>query len=448
VKRFLALAALISLAACGGRSTPFAGGGILPAGGSPASSGKIQHVVLMIQENRSFNDLFATFPGADGTTVGKTPPRKTKSGTVATYPLKMVPLAEKLQPNYRYADYLTEYDGGKMDGFWKETVEGHPGSVLYQYVDPTQIAPYRSMAKQYVLADHLFMTTGSNSFPAHQDLIAGATTVGKDKEVIDQPSGFPWGCDASTGTSTALLTTSGKYMGYPAGPFPCFTYRTMRDVLDEKGVSWKYYVPSIHSNKDGQVWNAFDAIRKVRYGPEWTTNVSSPETNIYADISNGTLPAMSWVIPDFVNSDHTDTNTDTGPSWVSSVVNAIGKSHYWNSTVVIVVWDDWGGIYDNVPPPQYTPGSLGFRVPMLVISPYAKKGYVAKNVYEFGSILKFVESTFGLASLGTTDVRARNFAGDVFNFSKPPRKFTPITAKYSKGFFEHQAPSNMPVDTE
>jgi phospholipase C len=302
------------------------------------------------------------------------------------------------------------------------------------------------MAKQYVLADHLFMTTGSNSFPAHQDLIAGATTVKPGEEVIDQPTGFPWGCDAADDTETTLLSSSGKVN--PDGPFPCFKYRTLRDVLDEKHVSWKYYVPSIHSNKDGQVWNAFDAIRAVRYSSEWSTNVSSPETNIYADISNGTLPAMSWVIPDFVNSDHTDTNTDTGPSWVTSVVNAIGKSHYWNSTVVIVVWDDWGGIYDNVPPPHYTPGSLGFRVPMLLISPYAKKGYVAKNVYEFGSILKFVEGTFGLASLGTTDVRARNFAKDVFNFSKPPRAFTPITAKYSKGFFEHQAPSNMPVDTE
>lgn len=450
MKRFLAVALLILLAACGGNGmSSSAGGGLIPVPDKGVTAGHyIKHVVVMIQENRSFNDLFATFPGVDGTTTGKTPPRKAKSGTITTYPLKMVPLAEKLQPNYRYADYLTEYDGGKMDGFWKETIDGHRGSVLYQYVNPAQIAPYWSMARQYVLADHMFMTTGSNSFPAHQDLIAGTTTVGPGKEVIDQPSAFPWGCDASAGTTTALLTTSGKYMGYPAGPFPCFSYRTMRDVLDEKNVGWKYYVPSIHSNKDGQVWNAFDAIAAVRHGPEWTTNVVSPETNIYADISGGTLPAMSWVIPDFVNSDHTDTATDTGPSWVSSVVNAIGKSQYWNDTVVIVVWDDWGGLYDNVAPPQYTPGSLGFRVPMLVISSYAKKGYVAKNVYEFGSILKFVESTFGLASLGTTDVRARNFAGDVFDFSKPPRKFVPISAKYSKAFFERQPPSNMPVDSE
>lgn len=408
----------------------------------------------MIQENRSFDNFFATFPGAAGTTTGKTPPRKTASGTSTTYPLKMVNLAEKIQPFYRYANYLQDYDGGKMDGFWNQKVqlpqgEG-PGSLVYQYVNPAQITPYWSMAKQYVLADHMFMTTGSNSFPAHQDLIAGATTISKGTEVVDQPSTFPWGCDAATGTVTTLLTSAGKY-AVDRGPFPCFKYRTMRDTLDAKGVSWKYYTPSIEMPahiKDGAVWSAFDAIHDVRYGSEWTTNVSSPETNIYSDISKGALPAMSWVIPDFVNSDHSETNTDTGPSWVSSVVNAIGQSRYWNNTVIIVVWDDWGGFYDHVPPPQYGPGSLGFRVPMLIVSAYAKKGYVAHNVYEFGSILKFVESTFGLASLGTTDVRARNFAADVFKFSAPPRKFTPLTAKYSKGFFEHQAPSNMPVDTE
>jgi phospholipase C len=401
--------------------------------------------VIMIQENRSFNNFFATFPGADGTTVGKTPPRKTKNGTVTTYQLKKVNLAEKLQPNYRYSDYLQDYDGGKMDGFWTQKVQGHPGSVLYQYVDPKQIAPYWAMAKQYVLAEHLFMTTGSNSFPAHQDLIAGTTTIAPGKEVIDQPSAFPWGCDAAAGAWTTLLTASGKYP--VRGPFPCFKYRTMRDTLDAKGVSWKYYTPSVGTS-GGSVWSAFDAIHAVRYGPEWNTNVSSPETNVFNDISNGSLPGVSWVIPDFVNSDHSDSNTDTGPSWVSSVVNAIGKSQYWNSTVVVIVWDDWGGFYDNYPPPQYGPGSLGFRVPMLIVSPYAKPGYIAKNVYEFGSILKFVESTFGLATLGTSDARARNFAGDVFDFSKPPRKFSPFAAKYPKSFFEHQLPSNMPVDPE
>jgi phospholipase C len=450
IKRLAAAAASFALAACGARATTGGAGGLLPAQDAVAPGHYVSHVVIMVQENRSFDNFFATYPGADGppvkggTPVGNTPPRKTAHGTSTTYPLKKVDLPEHLQPVYRYANYRADYDGGKMDGFWNQKVQGRPGSVLYQYVDPKQIAPYWSMADQYVLGDHMFQTVGSSSFPSHQDLIAGSTSIDKTKEVVDPPDNMPWGCDAPYGTTTTLLSTSGKYP--LPGPSPCFQYRTLRDVLDEKGVSWKYYVPALHG-PGGQVWSAFDAIRAVRYGPEWTTNVSSPQTNVYADISKGTLPAVSWVIPDFYNSDHSDTTKDTGPSWVASVVNAIGESQYWSSTVIIVVWDDWGGFYDHVPPPQYGPGSLGFRVPMLIVSPYAKKGYVAHHVYEFGSILKFVESTFGLESLGTTDVRARNFAGDVFQFSKP-RKFVPIAVKYSKAFFEHQAPSNLPVDTE
>ena len=449
VKHFLVIAACVLLAACSASSSPIASGAMPAARDASVAPGTyIKHVVIMVQENRSFNNLFATFPGADGTTIGKTPPRQTSSGTATTYPLTKVPLAESMQPIYRYANYLQDYDGGKMDGFWNQTtLQGQPGSVLYQYVDPAQIAPYWSMAKQYVLADHMFQTVGSNSFSAHQDLIAGATTISPGEEVIDIPSQHPWGCDAPAGTRTSLLMSSGQFLLW-RGPFPCFAYRTIRDGLDAKGVSWKYYVPSVSSLPGGCCWNAFDAIHAVRYGPEWGTNVSSPETNVYTDIGKRKLPAVSWVIPDFVNSDHSETNSDTGPSWVSSVVNAIGKSQYWQNTVIIVVWDDWGGYYDNVAPRQYGFGSLGFRVPMLIISSYAKKGYVAHNVYEFGSILKFVESTFGVPSLGTTDVRARNFAQDAFSFSSPPRKFAPIPAKYSKAFFEHQAPSNKPVDPE
>jgi phospholipase C len=112
----------------------------------------------------------------------------------------------------------------------------------------------------------------------------------------------------------------------------------------------------------------------------------------------------------------------------------------------VVVWDDWGGFYDHVAPPQLDYTGLGFRVPLLVISPYAKTGYVSHTQYEFGSILKFVEQTFNLGSLGTTDVRATSI-GNVFSFGKGPRTFKPVATKYSRSYFEHERPSNMPVDT-
>jgi phospholipase C len=229
---------------------------------------------------------------------------------------------------------------------------------------------------------------------------------------------------------------------------------TLRDRLDPKHVSWRYYVPPIFPKPiRGGLWNAFDAIRAVRYDKQqWTHNISSPETNVFADITNGTLPAVSWLIPDIKNSDHPG-SAGTGPSWVAQVVNAIGESPEWNSTAIVVVWDDWGGLYDHVAPPQLDYQGLGFRVPCLFISPYAriapgeKAGYISHTQYEFGSILKFVEDNWRLKRLGTTDVRANSIA-DSFDFTQAPRKFVPIAAQYSRAYFEHERPSYLPVDNE
>jgi phospholipase C len=169
---------------------------------------------------------------------------------------------------------------------------------------------------------------------------------------------------------------------------------------------------------------------------------------ILSDISHGMLPAVSWLVPDLTNSDHPGDHSDTGPSWVAAIVNAIGESAYWKSTAILIVWDDWGGFYDNVRPPlRDTAGGLGFRVPMLVVSPYARKGYVAHTQYEFGSILKFIENNWGLGRLGTTDVRAETIVG-CFDFAQKPRKFEAIHASYSRSYFERQPPSNQPVDTQ
>ncbi|HKE37755.1 MAG TPA: alkaline phosphatase family protein [Candidatus Baltobacteraceae bacterium] len=453
MKRFLAIATLISLAACGGGSPAGGGNGMLPVPGAPGSPGKIKHIVILVQENRSFDDLFATFQGADGTTKGKL-----KTGAII--PLKKVPLYSPTFPSYVHSDFVTDFDHGNMDGF----AVPPNGTYVYQYVDPAQIKPYWTLAKQYVLADHMFMTQGSASFTAHQDLIRGGSRLDANRTLVDVPSdgsGGAWGCDAPAGTYTFFLTNAGQEES--TGPFPCFgkTYTTLRDTLDAKNVSWKYYVPGkINSNFDANIWNAFDSIKAVRRGAEWGTKVVWPSTTlVFNDISKGQLPAVSWVIPDACNSDHPGNFSsecggahDTGPSWVASIVNAIGKSKYWDSTAIVVVWDDWGGFYDHVPPPQTGSqaqvGGPGFRVPMIVVSAYAKQGVVSHQVYGFGSIVRFVEDTFGLASLNTTDAISRDFAIDAFNFNQKPRTFTPITAKYSQSFFEHQAPSGLPVDTE
>ncbi len=417
----------------------------------------------MIQENRSFNDLFAKFPGANGTTRGRLGNKRIR--------LKEVNLVWPCDFGHSRAGFLKDYDDGKMDGFYLEgggsgsqcgaTAGRHP----YQYVNPAQITPYWTIAGQYVLADKTFQTQGSGSFTGHQDLIRGGTTfdASLDEALVDFPTGSPWGCDAPIGTRTSYLLWSGSgIQGPKKGPFPCTNqfpgsgqyYATLRDLLDAKEVSWKYYTPSISGS--GALWNAFDMIAPVRYGPEWTTNVVSPETTIFTDITNGTLPSVSWVIPDAANSDHPGSaQKDTGPSWVASVVNAIGESTYWDSTAIVITWDDWGGFYDAVPPPQPFDhwGGLGFRVPMMIVSPYAREavpsqpGYISHTQYEFGSIIRFVEDNWRLGRLGTTDTRANSIV-DSFDFSQPARKFVQIPSSYSRAYFEHHPPSYQPVDSE
>jgi len=424
---------------------PFAPVSADSSGASPDGAGRyIKHVIVVIQENRSYDNLFATFPGGDGATSG--------SCGNATIKLRPATLSNKITPPNTYATFKTELDGGKMDGFCHIAFEGHTGKYVYEYVNPKYIVPYWTLARQYVLADHTFQTQGSGSFTGHQDLIRGDTAIGKTVALVDNPNNQPWGCNAPVGTTTSVLSISGGYL-IGKGPFPCLTYATLRDTLDAKHVSWKYYEPVYGGSFAQNIWSAFAAIKAVYDGPEWNTNVSSPETNIFHDITNGKLPSMAWVVPDFNNSDHPGSPMDTGPSWVASIANAVGKSQYWKSTAIVVVWDDWGGWFDHVRPPAPSKvtasnvGGPGFRIPMIVVSTFAKKGYIAHKRYEYGSIVKFVETVFGLPSLRTTDATSAGFVTDFFNFASP-RSYTPVTAKYSQSFFEHQAPSNHPVDTE
>ncbi len=419
--------AAAALAGCNGLGTHGVGGSALPAANvqerpATSSGNKITNVVIVIQTNRSFDNLFATFPGANGATIGKMP------GGV-TYQLKSGNLySPKLYQNSRAA-FLVDYDNGAMDGWSKVYVDQKAcATCAYQYVNPAQIKPYWAMAQKYVLADNMFSTENSGDFSSHQDLIRGSSSIDGTQSLIDFPSHGPWGCDAQQGTTTPVITNQNKYI--QNGPAPCMNYSTLRDLLDAKKVSWKYYAPPLYNNGlAGAYWNPYDAISAVRYGPEWTNNISSPETNFFKDVSSNKLAAVSWVSPSDQNSDHAGFGKkDTGPAWVAKVVNAIGKSKYWKSTAIVVVWEDWGGWYDHVPPPQLDYAGLGMRVPMIVVSPYAKTGYVSHTQYEFGSIIRFVEDNWSLGRLNTTDTRANSMA-DVFNFSQSPRKFKLLPVK-------------------
>jgi phospholipase C len=494
----LFIGAAIAACAGGSQSGEPSADGLLPASAAIKGGTPIKHVVIIIQENRSFDNLFATFSGANGTLTGKAAPMPAPVASacaaekqpVITQPTTVPLTKESLVgdgndlPHIYVPGYLTECDSAnsshpsasnpcQMDGadltYFGPNGEGPKATCLYtyQYVDPQQIQPYWDLAEQYVLADNTFQTQGSGTFTAHQDLIAGGTVLSgsNDDSVIDNPTGFPWGCDARTpgpsapGAVTSLITTYGQYE-LDKGPFPCFAYQTMRDLLDAKSVSWKYYADRVipwygkFGGDTAGLWSAFDAISAVRHSKEWGTKVTNSDLQVFTDIKNGRLPAVSWITPDGQNSDHPQEKNkqktkyvDTGPSWVASIVNTIGESKYWNSSAVIILWDDWGGFYDHVPPPFYDDaGGLGFRVPMLIVSPYVQ-AHVEHTQYEYGSILKFIEKNWNLGSLGTTDKRATSI-GNAFDFNQKPRKFQEIPTKYSRSFFLHQKPSGIPPDTE
>ncbi len=468
MKRFGSFALLVAFALAGCSSGIGPGPGLPGAPTGPGNPGMpstqlgkyIKHVVLIIQENRSFDNLFANFPGTGTVRCGMT-------STGACIPLTPITFQDTFDGykdlDHDYLPARTAWDNGKMDKFDLNhlgTTGAGPlaGAIPYSYIVHSQVKPYWDMAKQYVLADRMFPVMFGPSWTAHQDLIAGTTTIAPGRTLVDFPINpktgsivLPWGCDAPKGSATVVVNPAN--VESPTGPFPCLTqYRTLAYTLDRAHVSWKYYAPPINSpDFAGAVWTAFDAIRFVRYGSDWTRNIINPQTQVLSDIQNGNLPAMSWVIPDQKDSDHPLGESSSGPSWVATIVNAIGESKYWNSTAIIVVWDDWGGFYDNVPPPQKSSFGLGIRVPALFISPYAKKGYVSHTVYEFGSILKFVEQAFGLPYLGgTSDDRRSNSIVDSFDFTQKPRKFVkiPVPEQYNVQYFLHEKPSMVPPDPD
>lgn len=457
-----ALASLCVAASVGCAST----GSTTPT--APSQPAQITHVVILFQENRSFDNLFAGFPGADSATSGPCIPDAKKApdchagALVALHPITLQTTGTVGGKDiaHDHAAFETEYNGGAMNGFDLIALGtagggGWAGTYPYAYVERSEIAPYWTLAKTYTLADHMFSTATTDSFVAHQEIIAGTTRLNANESLTDTPSNFPWGCDAPEGTRTAAITTEGNVMP-TAGPFPCLTqYQTMADVLDAAGVTWKFYVDT-DSDFSGMVWNGYDAIEKIRcasfqanlencvgHGKDWGPHISQPNTNVFADIKNGTLPQVSWVIPSLADSDHPASGSDTGPSWVASVVNAVGTSAYWKSTVIFLMWDDWGGFYDNVAPPQLDYTSLGMRVPLVIISPYAKRGYVSHTQYEIGSLLKFIEQNFHTASLGSTDVRA-NSVVDALDLTQTPTQFTSVPARYRSPFFLSHRPQVPP----
>ena len=442
-------AAVTVLVACGGSLVPGAGAHeLLRFASRGGGIDKIQHVVIIIQENRSLDNLFHGFPGARTQSYGY-------DSSGEKIKLREVPLETKWDVDHSAQAFFDACNGTgsfpgtdcRMNGFNKENVQcGHgrfPACPIahpqYAYVPPAETKLYFEMGEQYVLGDEMFASNfDQSSFVAHQYLIAA-----QSDSAVNFPSSNEWGCEGGSG-DTIPTVTQGRKLDYSRPKRVCFDYETLGDELDAAKISWRYYTAHTPYG-NGSFWSAYSAVKHIYYGPDWKTNVIDPQTKFFDDVKNN-LPAVSWITPTCQNSDHASCKGNTGPEWVASLVNAIGQSQYWNSTAIFVTWDDPGGWYDHVPPKMLDYDGLGFRVPLLVISPYAKKGHVSHTHYELSSILRFIEDRDGVPSLSASDQRATSPAADCFDFNQPPRKFITIQAKRSENFFMRQPLDLRPVD--
>jgi phospholipase C len=395
-------------------------------------AGKITHVVYIVQENRSFDDMFQGYPGADTVSSGK----NSYGETIELHPTSL--RREYIVDHSAQAMFAACNGTGKlpgtdcrMDGFNNEIGDGGPDNREYVYVPHAESKPYWDMAHEWVVADKMFQSQLDESFVAHQYIIAAQAAWS-----VNLPTS-QWSCGGGKYDTVDTITIDRNANGTPL--HPCYDYQTLGDELDNAKLSWRFYASTFGSvsSGEGSAWSSYGAIRHIRYGPDWKY-VVSPNWKFITDVRKGYLANFTWITPVCDDSDHVNCGGGYGPSWVSALVNTVGKSKFWDSTAIFVQWDDWGGLYDHVAPPYKDRDSLGFRVPLLVISPYAKHGHVSHVQYETASVLRFAEDLFGLNQLAAADKRATSPAPDCFDFSAKPRPFVKIAAPKPPGFFMHR----------
>ncbi len=414
-----------------------------PQGGqsvAPLAKSKIKHVIIVVQENRIVQQSLSWLPGATTQSWGYDSQKKKIA-------LKPVPLTRYWDMQHNGQGFITSCNGtGKipgtdcrMNGFDRlkcqplsKCPKGKKGQDLsYSYAPQDETEPYFDMAHQYVLADQMYASDFDvSSFESHQYIIAGINP----ESTVDYPDiSSDWGCPGGKLDQIPVLLKGRIWLNHNTDiktVRTCWDPNTIADELDAKKLPWAFYAapvkgsgrlactrgtgnePDGSGSGNGGIWSAYQAIKHICYGPDWAADVVpfSPPSKFLTDIAGGELRAVTWITPTCADSDHAGCNggasPSSGPSWVTSVVNAIGHSKFWDSCAIFIFWDDSGGWYDPEPP-QYLKDSyydsLGYRLPLLIISPYAKKGYVDHTHYEHGTILKFVENTFGLPPLGNTN---------------------------------------------
>jgi phospholipase C len=420
-------------------------GGPSPSGSKPPAENPIKHVVFIIKENRTFNTYFGTYPGAAGSTVGKTIRCTGNGGCVPgpNYPLKPAPDVQPHDITHGFSSGLYAIDGGKMDGF-NIIGDGQDMSGYVQF-QRQGIPNYWAYADHFTLADHFFTSMYGPTFPEHLYTVAAQSDgIVDNKSTVDHPGSY---CTDPTETTPhfPLDQMTKKDLTYVMGreeailsePPPnvlfdiskywtqirtCVDVPTLPDELQKAGVSWNYY-----AEKDKWM-NALQAIRHDWFSSTMQQHISDPG-NFIRDLHKGQMPAVSWLIPPEPYNDHPGSGVSVcaGENWATTQINAVMKSPEWASTAIVMVWDDFGGFYDPIAPPHVDIMGYGPRTPALIISPYAKTGSSAEGgsidhtVYDFTSVLRLIENLHGLAPLTKRDKQADPLS-NAFDFTQQPKK--------------------------
>ncbi len=397
----------------------------------------IKHIIFIVDENRSFDNFFGEYPGADGTTTGKI----WVNGQTKTIPLKPGIDVAPHDIEHGLVAGLLSIDGGKMDGFNRVLY----GNDLTGYTEfsRSQLPNYYKYADRFVLADHFFTSAFGPTNPEHLYTVA-ADGYGLVDNFSAGGTGSTSGfyCDSPDMSVEAFrrnISSSGQqqimtWEDQLGSHYPLYIYRiaafwqkqrncfdmpTLPDELTRAGITWKYYADTEN------IYNALEEIKHVRFGPEWK-NVQSPD-QLIKDLQSHHLPQVSWVNPPVSYDEHPGSGVSVcaGENWTVQHVNAVMHSPYWKDTAIVQVWDDFGGFYDHIPPPHLDYMGLGPRAPALIISPWTRRGtnpdggYIDHTTYEFGSVLAFIEKTFGLKPLTVRDAKADPLSG-AFDFTHEP----------------------------
>jgi phospholipase C len=392
----------------------------------------IQHVVIILKENRSYDEYFGQFPNANGATQGTM-----STGQVVDMTQNPTPDPMPNDIAHGYAEFNQAYDNGLNDAFDKErgafSKSGY--NLAYSQMSQSLIPNYWTYADTYGLGDNMFSNYVGTSFANNLFLVSGQSgrydistkyrgVDGLPKPPAGQSLNNWWGCDDPVGTTTKLLGADGQ----TGNSFPCFNWLALPNTLTTYGVSWKEYA---NFGYPSNIHNSLDAISAVRNNSTlWANDVGL--ANFVKDAGAGTLPAVSWVASN--NSEHPVSTTCLGENESVNFVNAVMNGPQWSSTVIFIVWDEWGGFYDHVPPPQIDNYSYGFRVPILAISPWTKYGpgahggSVDSTFFSHASILKFVEDNWNLPALNPNDAGANDMM-DFFDFTQIPKPASILTPR-------------------